>query len=207
MGDLFNLKNIHLDLLKEVGNIGAGNATTSLSNLLSVPVQMSVPTVKVVSFDEMVELTGGPEEVMATTFLEFSGDFTGNVFFFISPDQADQFVQILIQDEQQSILNDDQKLAHSAFLELGNILTGSYLRALSDFLQVNLYAHVPNATVDMAGAIMTQGLIETSVVSDYSIIIETVFQSEHFKQDIKGHFFLLPDPGAFEKIFDRLGVK
>lgn len=65
---------------------------------------------------------------------------------------------------------------------------------------------MPEATVDMAGAIMTEGLIETSVTSDYAIIIETVFQSDFFNEDINGHFFLLPDPNAFDKIFSQLGV-
>lgn len=206
MQDVLKLQDIHLDILKEIGNIGAGNATTSLSNLLSQPIQMSVPTVKVVTFDEIVELTGGPEEIKAATFVEFEGAFNGTMFFFLSPSQADQFIQTLIQDPDQSILNENNAMANSAFLELGNILTGSYLRALSDFLQFNLQSLVPEATVDMSGAIMTQGLIETSVVSDYAIIIETVFQSDNFKDDIKGHFFLLPDPDAFDKIFKKLGV-
>lgn len=80
MRDLLKLDDLHLDLLKEIGNIGAGNATTSLSNLLSIPIQMSVPTVNVISFEEIIELTGGPDEVKATTFVEFEGEFTGNMF-------------------------------------------------------------------------------------------------------------------------------
>ncbi|WP_369404725.1 chemotaxis protein CheC [Piscibacillus salipiscarius] len=136
MRDLLKLDDLHLDLLKEIGNIGAGNATTSLSNLLSIPIQMSVPTVNVISFEEIIELTGGPDEVKATTFVEFEGEFTGNMFFFISPEQADQFIQTLTQDAKQSILNEQNELAFSAFLELGNILTGSYLRALSDFCKL-----------------------------------------------------------------------
>ncbi|TFB23190.1 chemotaxis protein CheC [Filobacillus milosensis] len=206
MSEIFKFEQIHLDILKEIGNIGAGNATTSLSNLLNKPIDMDVPVVKVVSFDQMMEITGGPEDVKAAVLVEFEGDFSGNVFFLISPDHADQFVKMLTRDQNQSLLQADNQIATSAFLELGNILTGSYLRALADFINVNLYQLVPSATIDMTGAIMSQGLIETSTVADQVIFIETVLSSEQLDEEIRGHFFLLPDPDAFKRIFKLLGV-
>ncbi|RPF55973.1 chemotaxis protein CheC [Aquisalibacillus elongatus] len=207
MAEQFQFNQKHLDLLKEIGNIGAGNATTSLSNLLDTSIQMDVPVVNIVSFDDMMELTGGPEDVKAATLVEFEGDFSGSVFFLIQPQNADYLLQLLTHDEQQSLLNEENQIARSAFLELGNILTGSYLRALSDFLNLNLQSLVPNAAIDMTGAIMTQGLIETSKVSDQVILIETILSSDELEEDIKGHFFLLPNPDAFHTIFDQLGVK
>ncbi|GEL75855.1 chemotaxis protein CheC [Tenuibacillus multivorans] len=207
MTELSKFSQIHLDLLKEIGNIGAGNATTALSNLLNTPIHMNVPVVNIVSFDDAMNLAGGAEEVQAALLVEFEGEFSGNVFFLISPENADQFVQMLTQDPNQSLLSDDNDIAISAFLELGNILTGSYLRALSDFISANLYQLVPNAAIDMVGALISQGLIETSTVSDQVILIETVLSSDQLDDEIKGHFFLLPDPGAFHRIFELLGVQ
>ncbi|PKR78642.1 CheY-P-specific phosphatase CheC [Halalkalibacillus sediminis] len=208
MGEFNELNHIHLDILKEIGNIGAGNAATSLSNLLDKKVEMSVPVVNIVSFDEMMEQAGGSEDVQAAVFVQMMGATSGSMFFVLDPEDADQFVSLLIGEPGSSILDEgDNEIAVSAFVELGNILTGSYLRALSDFTQLNVYQSVPTVSIDMVGAMLSQGLLQTSMVSDQVIMIETLLHDvEGTKSDIRGHFFLLPDPDAFTTIFKALGV-
>ncbi|GAA0461417.1 chemotaxis protein CheC [Alkalibacillus silvisoli] len=206
MNNFTNLSQIHLDVLKEIGNIGAGNAATSLSNLINRSVSMSVPIVNIVSFDEMMLEVGGKDEVQAAVFVRATGDIPGNMFFMISPEEADLFAQLMIGDESQTVSNDDP-MAVSAFLELGNILTGSYLRALSDFTNLEVVQSVPNVAIDMVGAMLTQGLIEISTVSDQAIMIETILHDlDGIEREIKGHFFLLPNPESYEIIFNALGV-
>ncbi|MET3682158.1 chemotaxis protein CheC [Alkalibacillus flavidus] len=206
MNDYFNFEQLHLDILKEIGNIGAGNAATSLSQLINRSVSMTVPIVNIVSFDEMMEEIGGKDEVQAAVFVQATGDITGNMFFMIPPEEADIFSQLMVGDETQKVSNGDE-IATSAFLELGNILTGSYLRAFSDFTKLDINQSVPNVAIDMVGAMLTQGLLEISTMSDQAIMIETILHDiEGFDQDIKGHFFLLPNPDAYETIFNALGV-
>ncbi|MGM8214491.1 chemotaxis protein CheC [Bacillaceae bacterium W0354] len=202
-----NLKQIQLDILKEIGNIGAGNAATSLSDFLNMSVAMSVPKVNVVSFDEMMELAGGSDETQAAVFVTFEGEINGSVYLLFSPEDADQFVKLLTADDSQSVFNEENPLAISAFKELGNILVGSYLRALSDFTNLNLYQSVPNVSIDMVGAILSEGILEISTVSDEVIMIETVLNEFGESNDsISGHFVLLPDPLTYKKIFQSLGV-
>ena len=43
--DLDQLNDMQFDVLREIGNIGAGNATTALSTMLNIKVDMSVPNV------------------------------------------------------------------------------------------------------------------------------------------------------------------
>lgn len=206
MNDYFNFEQIHLDVLKEIGNIGAGNAATSLSHLINRSVSMDVPVVNVVTFDEMMMEIGGKDEVQATVFVQANGDISGNMFFMIPPDEADLFAQLMIGDPSEKVSEGDE-IATSAFLELGNILTGSYLRAFSDFTQLDINQSVPHAAIDMVGAMLTQGLLEISTVSDQAIMIETILHDiEGFDQAIKGHFFLLPNPDAYATIFQALGV-
>ena len=95
----------------------------------------------------------------------------------------------------------------SCLQELGNILSGSYLSALSDFTNLNIYPSVPSLTIDMVGATLSFGLLELSQVSDYAIVIDTVLEKEgNLFETINGHFFLLPDPNSFDVIFNSLGV-
>ncbi|WP_067838538.1 chemotaxis protein CheC [Amphibacillus sediminis] len=208
MSFIESLTDYQIDTLKEIGNIGAGNAATSLSMLLNRKVDMHVPAVRVVDYNEMMELAGGPETIIAAVFLRIEGDAPGNMFFVLSPEEANGFVKQMTGLTEFSITDaEPNDMALSALQEMGNILAGSYLSALSDFINVLLQPSVPLLTIDMAGAILAEGLLELSQVSDYAIIIETIIDDqEDHNQPIRGHFFLLPDPDSFPKIFNQLGV-
>jgi chemotaxis protein CheC len=203
------LTDLHLDILREIGNIGAGNATTSLSKLLNRKINMKVPDVKMVAFDEMMDVIGGPEQEIASVFVRAIGDAPGSMFFVLKPEEASLFVSEMIGDPDFQLGSSaNQELGLSAYVELGNILCGSYLSALSDFTNLNLQPSVPSVAVDMVGAILSFGLLELSQVADHAILIDTKLIDETNKfNDINGHFFLLPDPNSFNTIFKTLGVR
>ncbi|WP_089750931.1 chemotaxis protein CheC [Halobacillus alkaliphilus] len=200
---------VQLDVLKEVGNIGAGHAATALSYLLERKIGMFVPSVQLADFDEVVELSGSAEEVVVSVFLKIEGDAPGGMFFILSPPQAESFVRIMTGDASFTIHNPKSMgIGVSALKELGNILAGSYLTALSDLTQLTLYPSVPSLNIDMAGAILSFGLLELSLVSDQGIVIETCLTdpSNETKESVEGHFFLFPDPDSYDTLFKALGV-
>ncbi|SOC35571.1 chemotaxis protein CheC [Ureibacillus acetophenoni] len=200
---------LHLDILKEIGNIGAAHAATSLSNLVGRKIDMRVPNVDMVNFTDMMELAGGSENVVVGIYLRIEGDVEGSMFFILPVEQANRFIQRLIQDEQFDFSNNlVSEIGLSAMQELGNILSGSYLSALSDFTGLKIYPTVPGLAVDMFGAIISIGLIEISQISDHVIVINTSIFEEGYGdcEEVRGHFFLLPDPESFESLFNALGV-
>ncbi|KQL35533.1 chemotaxis protein CheC [Psychrobacillus sp. FJAT-21963] len=204
-----SITSMHLDVLKEIGNIGAAHAATSLSTLLNKKIDMKVPKVEMVSFDEMMELAGGPDSVVAGIYLRIEGDVTGSMFFVLPVEQANRFIRRLVQDDQFDFQSGAiSEIGASAMQELGNILSGSYLSALSDFTGLKIYPTVPALSIDMVGAIISFGLVEVSHVSDYVIVIDTAINEEDVpnEESVRGHFFLLPDPESFESIFQALGV-
>lgn len=198
---------IHLDILKEIGNIGAGHAATALSTLLNKKIEMKVPSVRVVPFNEIMELAGGAENVVVSIFLSIEGDANGNMFCILPIEQGERFIRYMISDPTFSFNSiPHSELGISAAQELGNILAGSYLTALSDFTKLDLLPSVPALSVDMFGAIISYGLLEISKVSDYAIVIDTaIYESDAFS-GVDGHFFLLPNPESFHLIFQSLGV-
>lgn len=200
---------IHLDVLKEIGNIGAAHAATSLSQLLHRKIDMRVPSVKLVSFDEMFEMAGGSDKVVVGIFLRIEGDLSGSMFFMLSIKSANRFIQKLIGDDTFDFSNPPfAEIGTSAMQELGNILSGSYLSALSDFTGLKIQPTVPSLGVDMVGAMISFGLIEVSHYSDEVIVIDTQIREEGIdgSESINGHFFLLPDPSSYLTIFRSLGV-
>ncbi|PIC75228.1 CheY-P-specific phosphatase CheC [Sporosarcina sp. P26b] len=200
---------MHLDVLKEIGNIGAAHAATSLSQLLGQKIDMRVPNVELVTFDEMFNLAGGSEKVVAGIFLRIEGDLTGTMFFVLTIESATQFIRKLTGDTSFTFTDaEDLGMGASALQELGNILSGSYLSSLSDFTSLNIYPTVPSLSIDMVGAIVSFGLIEVSQYSDEVIVIETEIlqEGEQGMSSLAGHFFLLPDPPSYRTIFSSLGV-
>lgn len=192
-----------LDLLREIGNIGAGHAATAMSKLLNKPVNMEVPQVRLVPFDQIAEQVGGPEAVVAAIFLRIEGQVSGNMFLLMSVQAAKELVKSIFPLEPSSsgdLYFSDIEI--SALSEVGNILAGSYLSSLSDFMQASLSPTVPGFAVDMAGAILAYGLIPFDETD--ALLIETSFLDG--MERIESHMFLLPDPDSFARIFTLLGV-
>lgn len=197
---------MHLDILKEIGNIGAGHAATALSQLLNKKIEMNVPNVRIVPFDEMIEMAGGAENVVASVVLRIEGEATGSMFFVLSLEQATHIIRLMAGNANFSLTDPPyDEMALSALQELGNILSGSYLTALADFTHLSLYPSVPELVIDMVGAIISYGFIEYSQISDDCIVIDTALNEEG-AESVRGHFFLFPDPDTFKTIFSALGV-
>ncbi|WP_309121395.1 chemotaxis protein CheC [Paenibacillus sp.] len=192
-----------MDVLREVGNIGAGHAATALSKLLGKPVDMDVPRVNLVPFDDIAEQVGGAEAVVAAVFLRVEGDAPGNLFFLLSIDSAKQLLLELLAMETGEG-SPFTELEVSALSEIGNILAGSYLSSLADLTRLNLSPTVPGFAVDMAGAILAYGLLQFGDMGDKALLIETSFFDGIDR--VEGNLFLIPDPEAFATIFASLGV-
>lgn len=205
---LDQIEDFHLDLLKEVANIGAGHAATALSQLLNKKIHMNVPSVNIVPFNEIGDVVGGEDTVVAGIFLRIQGDAPGNIFFMIPVAEASSLIQRLTGNSSIDLLDDEpDEFGVSALNEIGNILAGSYLSALADLTKLNLQPSPPALAVDMLMAILSHGLFEMSKAGNFAILINTEIMEKE-DQEIKttGHFFFLPDPDSFEKIFQSLGV-
>lgn len=196
-------KELNMDVLKEVGNIGAGHAATALSRLLNKPIDMAVPKVQVLPFEEVCERVGGSERVVVAVFLRVDGDAPGNLFFILGIEAAKNLLKRLagINVEQDETFND---MEMSALNEIGNILAGSYLSSLADFTNLYMTPTVPALAIDMAGAILAYGLLQFGQMGDDALLIDTTFLEG--SNEVEGKFFLIPDPESFAKIFEALGV-
>lgn len=203
-----SLSKIQVDVLREIGNIGAGNAATSMAEMIDKKVNMKIPSVNIVTFDEMMDIIGGPEALIVALYFRIHGETPGTVYFTLTIEKAESLLREITKDPNIQLFKDGEanSLAISALSEVGNIMTGSYLSALSDFLNINMQSSIPYLSIDMAGAVLTPGLIEVSQVSDYAIVIDTQINDSHHDNGVQGHFFLLPDMESLPKIFNALGI-
>ncbi|EXG83112.1 chemotaxis protein CheC [Saccharibacillus sacchari] len=197
------LEGFKLDVLKEVGNIGAGHAATALSQLLNKPIDMAVPKVQILPFEDIAEKVGGAEKIVLTVFFRVEGDAPGNLFYIMGPEAGKSLLQRLGAFEPTEGL-ELTEMEQSALGEIGNILAGSYLSSLADFTNLAMSPTVPALALDMAGAILSYGMIQFGEMGDAALLIDTTFVQGN--DEVEGQFFLIPDPESFDKIFTALGV-
>lgn len=203
MANFKRFEPFEMDVLKEVGNIGAGNAATALSTLLNKPVDMSVPSVSLLPFEEVADRVGGSEQIVIAVFLRVEGNAPGNMFFIIQEQSALQLMKQLLPNSEAEI-GQYSEMELSLLCEIGNILAGSYLSSLADFTKLQMQPSVPVVAHDMAGAILSYGIMQYGEMGDSALLIETTFLED--RKSMEGHFFLIPDPDSFQKIFEALGV-
>ena len=192
----------YYDVLKEIGNIGAGNAMTALAQMLQCKVDMKVPQVKLREFSEVGEMMGGEEQVMVGVFLGVEGEITGSMMFMVEEISA----RHLIQKITMGMLPEGSEFSEmglSAMQEVGNIITGAYLNSLSTLTNLKVFPTPPALTVDMAGAILSVPAIQFGIFGDKILLIQSQFYDEI---ELDGYFILIPDMESYEKILTALGL-
>ena len=198
------LNGMHLDILKEIGNIGAGNAATSLSKLLSRRVDMNVPEVKVLPFNQVEMAIGGAEALVAGVYLEFTGDIQGTMLFILDKGSANNLLSLLIPGYCTKPHGDFSPLERSALQEVGNILAGAYLGSLSVLTKLDIKPSTPAFAYDMAGAILSVPMIEFGQMGEHALFIETLFIDG--LDQVQGSSFLIPNIESYPIILKALGV-
>ncbi len=198
------LTELQIDALREISNIGLGHAVTSLAEMLEGKIGMDVPHANFISMEEVIEILGGYEELVSCVSLELDGDIQGSVFYIFNKSSTYKLVDTLMGFESE-ITNGLDDMAISTINEIGNILTGSFISAISDFTNLKIIPSPPIFAFDMLAAIFTSLIIVSGQPEGENIL---TIKTEMYRDDriIKGFFFLMPDPESYEKLFFALGV-
>lgn len=192
----------YFDVLREIGNIGAGNAMTALSQMLQCKVDMQVPQVRLLEFKEVGAMMGGEEQLMIGVYLAVEGDITGSIMFLVKQESAKHLVSKLMMG-MVSEGTEFNEMELSAMKEVSNIITGAYLNSLSTLTNLKIFPSPPELTLDMAGAILSVPAIEFGTIGDNILLIQSQFYDE---VQIDGYFILIPDLESYGKILSSLGL-
>lgn len=187
------------DALEEVGNIGMGNAVTSLSIMINKEVSVNIPNLKLELIETVPDLVGGADTLLQGVLLQIEGDVKGYIVI-LFPTESARFICQTLTGEQDVDLSSEMNM--SLMKEVGNILSGTYVSALSDFLDMFVTISPPYATYDMAGAILDSILIEMSREVDRAILFDTDFMVEGDR--INGSFMTLFDPASLEFLMSKI---
>ncbi len=205
MQDQENMDGMDLDVLTEIANIGAGNAVTALSQMISNKIDMHVPKVKMLTFSELSEILGGPEALVAGIMVSLEADIEGYMLFMLENESAHHLVsQLMGQQPPAEAPEIFSEIEQSALMEIGNIITGAYLNSISKMTELNIKTSIPYIAIDMAGAILSVPAIEFGKLGDKALLIESRFRDMDI--DISGYFIMIPTMESYQAILKALGI-
>lgn len=200
---LEEVNELYMDVLKEIGNIGSGNATTAIANMLNLKLNMNVPKVELLKVEQLGSAISDEEETIVGIFLGLEQDIEGSMMFLLKLDSAHYLVNRLMGKEPND-RTEFSEMDLSALKEIGNIIAGSYLSALSTMTNMVIAPTIPYISVDMAAAILSVPAIMFGQYGDNALLIETEFGDDVM---IEGYFILLPELDSYDKILQSLGIQ
>jgi chemotaxis protein CheC len=201
--DLGQLNEMHIDVLKEIGNIGAGNAATSLAQILNQKIDMITPKVRILDIAEADKALGGPETPVVAILVELYGDIRGIMMFVVGESFAKSLMSGLLGEEKPDCLHLSD-MENSAFSEIGNIMIGSYTAAIASLSNLEIKISVPAVTADMVGSLLTVPAAEMGSLSDKIIFIEDDFVNSG--NMITANMMLIPSLQSLNKLMNSLGI-
>jgi chemotaxis protein CheC len=199
MNDIKALKDVQLDALREVANIGAGHAATALSQMTGSTIMISVPTINISSLEDVPTHISGPEEPIAAVLMHMMGDLTGRTLLVFPRPTAMRLAELMLRRPAGSS-SEMGPLEKSAIREAGNILSGAYMNALSDFMGLMLLPSPPSLEIDMSSAILTTAYLQFGTDRDHVFYVESQFFLQEQNEHLRGFFLLLPDLASLQAI-------
>ncbi len=198
-----DLDAMQLDVLREVGNIGSGNATTALSSMIGKMVDIEVPSVRILGFQDAIDAAGGAEKVVAGILVRLDGDIDGMMLFLLEEDLVAFIVEAFFGRKVDTMfeLSDTER---SALQEMGNIMASSYVNAIAQLAGMTINVDIPVMSMDMLGAIMSVPAIEMGEMGDKLLYIDNNMIIDNI--NVKSKMMLVPTIGSLDNLLVRLGV-
>lgn len=195
VADIRALTDTQNDVLREVANIGAGHAATALSTMTRRKVMISVPRISISPLDRLIEdiANHGPQVTVIT--MSMGGGIEGHTVLVFPLSTAHRLANLMLEREPSGT-SDLSPLEESAVAEAGNILAGTYLTALSEFMRLDLLLSPPELRVGQADVVLKPLCDGNPESSAFVFCVETQFMLDGVNPAVPGYFLLLPTPDS-----------
>ncbi|MCR5302212.1 MAG: chemotaxis protein CheC [Lachnospiraceae bacterium] len=199
-----NLNELQLDVMREIGNIGAGNACTALSVLLGTAIDMSVPRVQLLGFESTAEHLGGEDNMVIGLRIDLSGDLEGMMLHVIQKRFAERIINTFYAKEIDNISNLDE-MDSSVLNEMANITSGAYANSIATLTNLFVNIGTPNQIPGKVSEIMSLPLTAFVQPGEKVLVVDEEFTIDD--EHISSNMILALESDSLEKLFARLGVQ
>ncbi|MFH1368944.1 MAG: chemotaxis protein CheC [Elusimicrobiota bacterium] len=197
------LSEFQLNALKEFIDAGTAHAAAALSELLDKKAIVNISKTKVVDVTKIPEHLGGEHLNIIGLYFKVSGDIKGNILLIFDEKQAGMLLNILLAGIDPGDTPEFDSMRKSALMELGNIMTNSYLNALAHMIDMKMLLSVPRYAADELASVIDFLLIELIAAVDQALLMDIIIKLP--ETEINGSFIIVPDTVSLEKIFNRAG--
>jgi chemotaxis protein CheC len=197
MSDLLTLSPKELDALRETAS--------ALSLMTGQRIMISVPQLTIAAVEDVPQQITDEEEPIAAVMMQMMGDLTGRSLLVFPRATALRLAQLMLRRKRDASA-EFGALEQSALKEAGNILSGAYLNALSEFLGLMLLPSPPSLVVDMSAAVLTTAYAQFGAERDMLFAVETQFLFDDLDDHLRGFFLLMPDMASLRVILRAIRV-
>lgn len=195
---------MEMSAIREMSNIGLGHATTALANMTGKSFNMEIPNVETVALEQVPLMMGDPEAVAVGICMPIDGDITGHTAFLFPWASAQDLWRMLIGTAPETPADIDE-LAASVMLEIGNIVSSSFLNAISDMSNLKLHATPPMVSVDLVYTIAATIVAEAEMDEAVALALETRLYGVD-DCGTTGYFLCVPTLDGLQRLFTALGI-
>ncbi len=171
----FKINEEELEFLKELINIGCGNASAALEQLLGTTVVMEVPEVRIIKPAELSSLIGSLDKPVLGVKMSLLGDIKGDIFL-IAADENKAALKDLAEKAAPGYGKIEPCSDMSVFEEISNIVVGVFVYSIHDFCGLNLYHTVPDSRIDLLMSLLDESIAARARGNTEFILIENIFQ-------------------------------
>ena len=204
MGAYDGLNAMQLDVVKEIGNIGAGNACTALSVLLGAPVDMDVPSVQVLDFESTSQYLGGGNNQILGIQIDVTDDLDGMMFHIVRKPFAERIINTFYEKHLEDLANLDE-MDNSVLSEMANITSGAYANALATLTNLFVNIGAPVQKCATIGEILKIPFNSMVKPGEKILVIDEEFEINDKK--VCSNMLLVLEKNSLKKLFDKLGVQ
>lgn len=177
-------------LLQVLAQEGLANAAQGLSSFVGQEITLADPHVELVPIVDIPQVMGGPETVVVGIYLAIEGDFDGHIMLLLKRENALELVDLLM-DQPLGTTQKLDTLARSALAEVGNLTGSLFLNSVASLTGLSARPSPPAVMEDMLGSILDVVAVAVGAISEYVLLIETLFQRSG--QEVEALFWVVPD--------------
>lgn len=204
MGAYDNLNELQFDVMREIGNIGAGNACTALSVLLGTTIDMSVPSIQLLGFDDTSDYLGGPDTEVLGVKIDVTDDLEGMMFHIVNKRFAERIINTFYEKKLESFASIDE-MDSSVISEMANITSGAYANSIATLTGLLVNIGTPHQQANTVKEILKIPLEAFAKAGDKILVVDEQFIID--KEQITSNMILVLENDSLKKLFEKLGVQ
>jgi len=191
------------DIIREIINIGIGEAANSLSKLVNTRIIIRVPDIHIISTADIDKYILNEVKSLGVYMSQnFSGLIKGRTLLFYTEECSISLLNAIYGQTVKTTALTESGIA--TLNEIGNIIMGSCMSEISDMIEEKISFDLPEVTVEVSESYF-KNLLKDLHNLDKAIIVKNEMRIKD--TDIQGYLFVLLSFEDFRLVIDMLHGK